>query len=111
MSEKTDKDVVVKTRNPFDYSVGERVNVYLMSGMGLKAVLFAYVFSLVAAAVGMAVTACFTRSEPLIGLGALLALALYFLILKASAGKIDRRFSFGIEKRTMPFTETEVLKG
>ena len=102
MSEKTDKDVVVKTKRSLDYTVGEKVEVYLMSGMGLKAVLLAYVFSLVAAAIGMGIAACFTSSEPVIGLCALLALALYFIGLKVHAKKIDRRFGFGIEKIDSP---------
>ena len=50
MSEKTDKDVVVKTRKSQEYRVGETVDVFLTSGMGLKAVLYAYVLSLVAGA-------------------------------------------------------------
>ena len=73
-----------------------------MSGMGLKAVLLAYVFSLVAAAIGMGIAACFTSSEPIIGLCALLALALYFIGLKVHAKKIDRRFGFVIEKIDSP---------
>ncbi|MDE6493721.1 MAG: SoxR reducing system RseC family protein [Bacteroidales bacterium] len=100
MSEKTDKEIRIKTARSADYRPGETVNVFLSPGMGLKAVLYAYVFSLVAAAAGIFLTALFTKSEPLLGLGALVALALYFLALKVSSRKIDRRFSFGIEKKT-----------
>lgn len=98
MSEKTDKDVVVKTRNASLYKAGERVDVFLMSGMGLKAVSYAYVFSLVAAIAGFLLAMLFTKNEVICGLSALVAIALYFLILKLRADKINSRFSFGIEK-------------
>ena len=100
MSEKTDKEVEVKTKDARLYQKGERVNVYLMSGMGLKAVLYAYVLSLVAAAAGFWVAALCTPNEVIRGLGCLLALALYFLLLKYKSDKINARFSFGIEKLT-----------
>ena len=68
MSEKTDKDVTVKTKDARLYQKGERVNVFLMSGMGLKAVLYAYVLSLVAAAAGFLVAALCTPNEVIRGL-------------------------------------------
>lgn len=104
MSEKTDKDVCVKTKDAPLYQVGERVHVFLSSGMGLKAVLYAYVFSLAAGALGFWLTALLTPHEVLRGLGCLLALALYFLLLKRRADKLNARFSFGIEKTN----ETEI---
>lgn len=100
MSEKTDKDVVVKTQNASLYKVGERVDVFLMSGMGLKAITYAYVFSLVAAAVGFLIALLFTKNEVVCGISALVVLALYFVILKLRADKINSRFSFGIEKQS-----------
>lgn len=104
MSEKTDKDVTVKTKDAHLYQKGERVNVFLMSGMGLKAVLYAYVLSLVAAAAGFFVAALLTPNEMIRGLGCLAALALYFLLLKYKSDRLNARFSFGIEKRTEPET-------
>ena len=102
MSEKTDKDVTVKTKDARLYQKGERVNVFLMSGMGLKAVLYAYVLSLVAAAAGFLVAALCTPNEVIRGLGCLLGLALYFLLLKYKSDRLNARFSFGIEKQTDP---------
>lgn len=104
MSEKTDKDITVKTKDARLYRQGERVNVFLMSGMGLKAVLYAYVLSLVAAAAGFLVAALLTPNEVIRGLGCLLALALYFLLLKYKSDRLNARFSFGIEKTTEPET-------
>ncbi|MCM1530915.1 MAG: SoxR reducing system RseC family protein [Bacteroides sp.] len=99
MSEKTDKDVTVKTKDARLYRKGERVDVFLMSGMGLKAVLYAYVLSLVAAAAGFLIAALITPNEVIRGLACLAAIALYFLFLKFKSDKINARFSFGIEKR------------
>lgn len=98
MSGKTDKDIGIKTKRAGEYRVGERVTVSLMSGMGLRAVFYAYVLSLAAGAV------CFTAAA-LLGLGdALRALcglggvALYFVVLRLCSMRLNRRFTFQIEK-------------
>lgn len=98
MSEKTDKEVRVETRQAARYKAGDRVNVFLTSGMGLKAVLYAYVLSLVAAALGFFIAALLTPNEVIRGSGSLLTVAVYFLLLKYKSEKINSRFSFGIEK-------------
>ncbi len=96
MSEKTDKDVVVKTRKSQEYNVGETVDVFLTSGMGLKAVLYAYVLSLIAGALFFFLGSLFTDNQGIWGLCAILGIALYFGVLKLVSKKINSKFSFGI---------------
>ena len=99
MSEKTDKDVVVKTRKSQEYTVGEAVDVFLTSGMGLKAVLYAYVLSLAAGALFFFLGSLFTSNQGVWGLCAILGIALYFGILKLVSKRINAKFSFGIAHR------------
>ena len=99
MSEKTDKDVVVKTRKSQEYRVGETVDVFLTSGMGLKAVLYAYVLSLVAGALFFFLGSLFTDNQGIWGLCAMIGIALYFGILKLVSKRINAKFSFGIAHR------------
>lgn len=107
MSEKTDKDVVVKTKEASSYSVGEEVDVFLMSNTGLKAVLYAYVLSLAAGAAAFVAASFLTPRQGLWGLAALAAIALYFWILKKTAPKINRQFQFGISKKGPETQEKE----
>ena len=100
MSEKTDKDVVVKTKHSQSYQVGETVDVSLTSGLGMKAVLYAYVFSLVAAGIGFFLGSLFTDNQGIWGLCALAGLALYFVVLKLVSRKINNKFHFGIAHKT-----------
>lgn len=102
MSEKTDKEIIIHTDKASEFKEGEHVDVFLMSGMGLKAVLYAYILSLLAAAMGFFLTSIFTSHQGLWGLGALVFLALYFIGLKAISPKINRKFNFGIAHRSQP---------
>lgn len=102
MSEKTDKEIEIRTHDAYSFQEGEHVDVFLTSGMGLKAVFYAYVLSLLAAASGFFVTSLFTDHQGLWGLGALLFIALYFVGLKSVSKRINRKFSFGIAHRTAP---------
>lgn len=98
MSEKADKDIRVRTEEASLYAIGEKVEVSLMSGTGLKAVLYAYVLSLLAGTAAFTIAAVFTPRQGIWGLAALVAIALYFVILKKLAPRINNQFEFHISK-------------
>ena len=108
MAEKTDKEIPVKTPHASDYSVGEKVHVFLMSNTGLKAVGYAYGLSLGVGAQAFIIASFLTRNQLVWALSALAAIALYFIILRLCAPRLNQKFSFGVEKSRTPF-ETELL--
>ncbi|MDE6630364.1 MAG: SoxR reducing system RseC family protein [Bacteroidales bacterium] len=103
MAEKTDKEIPVKTSRASDYSVGEKVHVFLMSNTGLKAVGYAYGLSLGIGAQAFIIASFLTENQLIWGLSALAAIALYFIILRLCAPHLNQKFSFGVEKIAEPF--------
>lgn len=103
MAEKTDKEICVKTPHASDYTVDEQVHVYLMSDTGLKAVGYAYGLSLAAGALAFIAASFLTENQLVWALSALAAIVLYFLILRLCAPRLNRKFSFGVEKMADSF--------
>lgn len=105
MAEKTDKEIPVKTSRASDYTVGEKVRVFLMSDTGLKAVGYAYGLSLAAGALAFIVASLLTKNQLVWALSAIGAIALYFIILRLCAPHLNRKFGFGVEKIAEPYSE------
>lgn len=103
MAEKTDKEIPVKTSRAADYAVGEKVHVFLMSDTGLKAVVYAYGLSLAAGAIAFVAASFLTKNQLIWALSALGAIILYFIILRLCAPRLNRKFSFDVEKIAEPF--------
>ncbi len=81
-----------------EYEVGERVNVLLKRSMGYKALWLSYIVPLVIMMVLLLVLSALKVSEPVMGLGVLLSLALYYLGVYVMRNRIKKEIIFTIEK-------------
>lgn len=103
-AEKKDKSVEVDTRDWRQYQPGDRVTVVIRSGRGLQAVLIAYVMPAIVLLAAFALFCSLHFSEPMVALLTLLVVAAYGLVLYAVRDRLQRRFTFLIEK-----TENDTL--
>lgn len=99
-SESKEKMIDIYTRDASDYSVGQEVNVYGTTSMGMRAVLWAFGVPFVVL-VGVLYGAILLTDgdEPLSALVSMVALALYYLILYICRGKMQKKFTFTIAKK------------
>ena len=98
MSEAVSKVVEVPVADPASFAPGETVDVLLAPSMGLKAVLAAYVaplLVLVALCIGLSYTGI---GELYTGLSGLAGVALYYLCLYLSKGRIAGEYAFTVRK-------------
>ena len=80
------------------YQVGQRVMVEGASSMGMKAVRLAFLFPLPLLVVAVAVAMWLTEGNEVVGaVAALLALAVYFLMLFACKKRLMNEFTFTIK--------------
>jgi sigma-E factor negative regulatory protein RseC len=80
------------------FSVGEAVNVVMRQSLGTKAVMLAYVLPLAALLASLLLLFSLGLPEGAAGLLSLGILALYYLALYLFRSKLNREFSFDIEK-------------
>ena len=98
MSEAVSKVVEVKVPDPSVFSPGETVDVFLAPSMGLRAVLAAYVaplLILVALCTGLSYAGLGELYAGLSGLG---GVALYYLGLYLSGGRLAGEYTFTVSK-------------
>lgn len=97
-AEKKDKSVEVDTPDWRSYLPGDRVTVVIHSGRGLQAVLIAYVMPAVVLLAAFALFCSLHLSEPLVALLTLLVVAAYGMILYAVRHRLQRKFTFQLNK-------------
>ena len=96
--DKADKVVEVETADWKQYSIGDGVTVSVNEGLGLYAVLLAYILpALIIVGAVIAISAA-THNELAAALIPILLTAIYFVVLYLSRNKLQRRFTFGIVK-------------
>ena len=96
-SESKEKMIDVYTKEADRYAVGQSVNVYGTTSMGMRAVLWAFgVPFVVLVAVLYASIMLTDGNEPLSALWALGSLAVYYLILYMCRDKMTKKFVFTI---------------
>lgn len=99
-SESKEKMIDIYTKEAATYRVGEAVNVFGTTSMGMRAVLWAFgVPFVVLVAVLYASILITGGDEPLSALLSMGALLLYYLILYMCRGVMIKKFVFTIEKR------------
>lgn len=98
LSERTDKEVIVKTTDAENFKVGEEVILEIQPKMGLKAALIAYALPLIVILSIVVVLSLFIKNEIVIGLSALFGAVIYFFLLFKMAKYLNRQFVFGIRK-------------
>jgi sigma-E factor negative regulatory protein RseC len=77
--------------------VGEEVTIVGTIGMGMNAVLWAYVVPLLLLIVALSLAICFIHSEPLSALIAVGVLFIYYLALYFNRNRLSKKFSFNIK--------------
>lgn len=98
MAESTEKVIEVATIQPNSFLVGEQVEVLMQRSMGLKAVLWGYVLPFVVLLSVLVLVFETTGSEAWAGLGAILSLIPYYLILSLFRANLKNQFGFRIVK-------------
>jgi len=83
-----------------DYKVGDSVNVVLKSSLAASAIWIAYVFPLAVLFLAIFILSAIGLSEIVVGLGAIGAVALYYIVLAFFKNKLSRIFTFSIEKKS-----------
>lgn len=89
-------DVVPAINQSFE--IGEEVQVSLQQSLGLAAVMYGYVLPFVIVLLALILFSSIFASELYAGLGALILLIPYYMILFISRKKISKSFSFRIQK-------------
>jgi len=97
-SEKKEEIFPVPTKEPQLFQIGEEVQLTLKKSLGNKAVIIAYLFPFIVLTTGLFITYHFTKND-LISIGiAFVATTLYYLFLKKIDKKIEKHFSFSVNK-------------
>lgn len=96
-SESKEKTIEIYCENTTLYKVGEEVTIVGTIGMGMKAVLWAYVVPLLLLIVALSLAIYFIHSEPLSALIAVGVLFIYYLALYFNRNRLSKKFSFNIK--------------
>ena len=97
--ETAEKIVEIATDDWNSYSVGEKVVVSVNEGLGLLAVLLAYVLPAIVIVASVALLSAYTGSELLSALLPIAIVAVYYIVLYLFRSRLQNKFGFGISKR------------
>jgi sigma-E factor negative regulatory protein RseC len=97
--DKADKVVEVESEHWQQYAVGDAVIVSVNESMGLLAVLLAYLLPAVVVIGSVTVLSYTTDNEAITAFATLALIVIYFLVLYKAKERLQRKFSFGIQKR------------
>ncbi len=98
MDERTEKIVSVYEPHPETYAVGDEVIVSISQVMGIKAVLFAYVYPFFLLLATLLILTHLGCSETVSGLSALGTLAIYYPLLYLLRGRLEKEIIFELKK-------------
>lgn len=96
--DKADKIVEVETSEWATYHEDEQVIVSVNESRGLLAVLLAYLLPALLLIASVVLVTLFTGSEGLAALVTLVVVSAYYLLLWRFHSRLQRKFSFGIQK-------------
>lgn len=94
-----DKVIEIPYYNNGEFCEGEVVNVGLQRSMGFKAVYISYVIPVTILLLFLLTLSSFNHDELWIGLGSILAVCIYYLIIYMFRDKIANQFMFTIAKK------------
>lgn len=97
-SESKEKEVDVTVSDASSYSLGQHVLLIGSVRQGLKATLWAYMVPLVLIVLVMAGCLCAKCNDGIMALVTLLVLVVYFCLLYLFRDKLERKFSFEVER-------------
>ncbi len=95
--DQSDQRIEINNFDP-DLKPGDRVVLKMQKSMGPMAVFLAYGLPFIMFLVGLIVIFQLTKSEAYSGLGSLLIIAIYYLVLRLFRKKIQSTFHFEVEK-------------
>ncbi|MBP5548506.1 MAG: SoxR reducing system RseC family protein [Bacteroidales bacterium] len=96
--DKADKVVEVEAPEWQQYHVGDKVMVSVNESLGLLAVLLAYFLPAIVIIAAVIVLSIYTPSEALVAFIVIALIAVYFVFLYFMRDKLQKKFSFGIER-------------
>ncbi|MBQ6690958.1 MAG: SoxR reducing system RseC family protein [Rikenellaceae bacterium] len=99
MSESTDKQIEVHTREAASYAVGERCVVSVERAAGLKAVVLAYCMPLLVMLVVLVACSAAGLSDGVAAVAALGVVAAYYFVVRLLRSKIETNIIFKIKKQ------------
>lgn len=99
MSSQTVRTINVSVGDESDWSIGEDVNVSLVARMGMKAVRICYIYPLFVLLAAMGLLKWLTGSDLLCGLGAIAAVAVYYLAVYSVRDRFRKEYVFMVEKK------------
>ena len=97
VTEEKEKYLRVKT-GPTNYSSGDKVRVVLAQSLGFRALFLAYVLPFLLVLSTLIIVSALGSSELIAGLVSLAVLPPYYIGLKMFRGKLERQFSFFLQK-------------
>ena len=97
--DKADKVVDVETDDWQQYSPGDSVIVSVNEGLGLLAVLLAYILPAVLILASVILLSLYTNSEALAAIAPILLITVYFLLLYRYRSRLQRKFTFGLKQQ------------
>lgn len=86
-------------KNDSTFEIGEEVDVIITTNSGLKAVFYAYLLPTLLLIGSVSCAYALHVKEGIIALTALFAIVLYYLLLYIFRHRINRKFSFSLEKK------------
>ncbi len=95
--DQSDQRIEINNFDP-DLKPGDRVILKMQKSMGPMAVFLAYGLPFIAFFIGLIVIFQLTKSEAYSGLGSLLIIVIYFLVLRLFHKRIQSTFHFEVEK-------------
>lgn len=98
-AEAKDKEFDIDCAEWKEYQAGDSVVVSINHSLGFEAVLWAYILPAVILLATILILLHFMNNEALAVLISLVVLSLYFVVLYQMRGKLQRHFTFGIEKK------------
>lgn len=92
------REIFVPTSNSNAVSIGDTVNVIMKRSMGWKATILGYVVPFIMVLTTLLILNSLQLHEVVIGLGSLVILIPYFIVLYYNRDRLRKTFSFTIQK-------------
>ncbi|MFW6094905.1 MAG: SoxR reducing system RseC family protein, partial [Bacteroidota bacterium] len=96
-SDMENKEVEV-IAEPTNYNIGEQVNIVLQQSLGFKALLYGYVYPFFLLLITLIILSFIFKNELIVGIGALSVLIPYYILLYFYKDRLQKVFSFKIQK-------------
>ena len=97
MADTQNKEIEIVTASK-DFNIGEKVEISGKETQGMKAILLGYLFPFFILLISLIVLLSITKNEAISGIGSLVSLGPYYLILYFLRNRLKKTFTFEIKK-------------